>query len=196
LPLLPIFRQVRQFPQSSVISGTFSRENCSLPKRPKIAKHTKLLPRTFQDFAENAEDMGRLRNVQGALSKLERARRFEELHLELYQKGRLEDSPNADQAAVDEGVIARKESRAMAANLLLCAGDGSMNWLDHSYWSYGSSALDPWEFRAAIRFVTYDIAPAVVARRTKGTTRFSMSCKRLRRMQVNWQHSWEVNRAR
>jgi hypothetical protein len=55
LPLLPIFRQFFHFhknPSSSVISGTFSRENRFPPKpkkRPKIAKHTKHEPLPKRD---------------------------------------------------------------------------------------------------------------------------------------------------
>ena len=52
---LPIFRQFFHFhknPSSSVLSGTFSRENCFPPKpkkRPKIAKHTKHEPLPKRD---------------------------------------------------------------------------------------------------------------------------------------------------
>ena len=52
---LPIFRQFFHFhknPSSSVISGTFSRENRFPPKpkkRPKIAKHTKHEPLPKRD---------------------------------------------------------------------------------------------------------------------------------------------------
>jgi len=55
LPLLPIFRPFFHFhknPSSSVISGTFSRENRFPPKRkkrPKIAKHTKHEPLPKRD---------------------------------------------------------------------------------------------------------------------------------------------------
>jgi hypothetical protein len=55
LPLLPIFCPFFHFhknPSSSVISGTFSRENCFPPKpkkRPKIAKHTKHEPLPKRD---------------------------------------------------------------------------------------------------------------------------------------------------
>ena len=55
LPLLPNFRHFFHFhknPSSSVISGTFSRENRFPPKpkkRPKIAKHTKHEPLPKRD---------------------------------------------------------------------------------------------------------------------------------------------------
>ena len=55
LPLFPIFRQFFHFhenPSSSVISGTFSRENRfpqKRQKRPKIAKHTKHEPLPKRD---------------------------------------------------------------------------------------------------------------------------------------------------
>jgi hypothetical protein len=55
LPLFPNFRQFFHFhknPSSSVISGTFSRENRFPPKRqkrPKIAKHTKHEPLPKRD---------------------------------------------------------------------------------------------------------------------------------------------------
>jgi len=55
LPLSPNFRQFFHFhknPSSSVISGTFSRENRFPPKpkkRPKIAKHTKHEPLPKRD---------------------------------------------------------------------------------------------------------------------------------------------------
>jgi hypothetical protein len=55
LPLFPIFRQFFHFHKnlsSSVISGTFSRENRFPPKpkkRPKIAKHTKHEPLPKRD---------------------------------------------------------------------------------------------------------------------------------------------------
>ena len=55
LPLFPIFRHFFHFhenPSSSVISGTFSRENRfrqKRQKRPKIAKHTKHEPLPKRD---------------------------------------------------------------------------------------------------------------------------------------------------
>ena len=55
LPLFPIFRPFFHFhknPSSSVISGTFSRENRFPPKhkkRPKITKHTKHEPLPKRD---------------------------------------------------------------------------------------------------------------------------------------------------